>query len=212
MGIDHPGMKKIIELLESGGDLAIAGIGDSLTFGWMVSQGYFDCFCDVLQRRYPAGIIKRVNAGVPGDTARGGLRRLGGVLQGDPDLVVVQFGLNDMATGAEVEEFEDDLDTLACRVTGSGALPLLVTSCPVLGEQGVRVEAYYDAVRRVAKARQAPLADIAHCWREKRRHTQGAGPWHLSDGVHPSDEGHRVMAECLLTLFSRDTFLSPPPF
>ncbi len=211
MAFEHLGLKNIIEALESGRDVSVAGVGDSLTFGWMVSQGYFDWFCDVLQRRFTGGVLRRINAGVPGDTVQGGLRRLGAVLERNPQVVVVQFGINDMASGVEVERFEDDLDTLVSRVEGSGALAVLVTSCPVLGPDGERIEAYYDAVRRVADARGVPLADIDLYWREKEHSAQGSRSWHLADGVHPSDEGHKLMAECLLTLFSRDTWLSPPP-
>ena len=37
--------------LEIGSAVTIAGLGDSLTQGWMVKKGFFDRFCDRLSEK-----------------------------------------------------------------------------------------------------------------------------------------------------------------
>ncbi|MCP4676115.1 MAG: hypothetical protein GY854_11535 [Deltaproteobacteria bacterium] len=88
----------VVEKLANGDKVAIAGLGDSLTYGWMVRHGFFDRFLDGLETRYPDARLIRINAGVPGDTAAGGVSRLDRVLEKKPNLLIVQFALNDLFT------------------------------------------------------------------------------------------------------------------
>src|SRR5687767_213592 len=67
----------------------VAFLGDSLTAGWNIDeeQAYPALIGRALtESRYP---IRVLNAGVSGDTAAGGLRRLPWVLKQKPDIVVV---------------------------------------------------------------------------------------------------------------------------
>ena len=71
--------------------MTLAGLGDSLTYGWEVSRGFFDRFVDALEDHHPKAHVQRINAGVPGDMAPQGLGRLDRVLEQHPDVVFVQF-------------------------------------------------------------------------------------------------------------------------
>ena len=188
----------IIDELEGGSDVIVAGLGDSLTQGWMVTRSFFDLFVDGLEARFCRGSIRRINAGVPGDTAAGGLERVNRIVEHSPDLVVIQFGLNDLFCGVSVERFEESVRGIAARVRESGAVPLLATSCPLAlkGDQE-KASLFYDVIREIGTEPGAALADIDEYWRDR------SAVEHLlmEDGVHPSDEGHRLMAQGVLALF-----------
>ena len=188
----------IIGELEEGSEVIVAGLGDSLTQGWMVTRSFFDLFVDGLEARFPRGSVRRINAGVPGDTARGGLERVNRLVGQSPNLVVIQFGLNDLFCGVSVKRFEGSLRGIAARVRECGAVPLLATSCPLaLRADQVKASHYYDVIRRIGGEPGYALADIDEYWRDR------SAVEHLltEDGIHTSDEGHRRMAQGVLALF-----------
>jgi lysophospholipase L1-like esterase len=76
----HTAITALVERMMRSEELLIVGLGDSLTYGWDVERGFFDRFVDILSGRYPDARIRCHNAGIPGDTADGGLARLGRVL------------------------------------------------------------------------------------------------------------------------------------
>lgn len=94
--------------------LKILALGDSLTAGYGLGPG--DGFTDQLQDRfdktYGVGEIVIINAGVSGDTTRGGLARLDWALADAPDLVMVALGGNDMLRGLEPAETLSNLSQI----------------------------------------------------------------------------------------------------
>ena len=115
-----------------------------------------------------------------------------------PDLVVIQFGLNDLFCGVSVKRFEASIRGIAARVWECGAVPLLATSCPLAlkGDQA-KATPFYDVIREIGGEPGAALADIDEYWRDR----SAVAHLLLEDGVHPSDEGHRLMAQGVLALF-----------
>ncbi|MBW2534753.1 MAG: hypothetical protein JRI55_24890 [Deltaproteobacteria bacterium] len=186
----------------AGDTLTIAGLGDSLTYGWMVRRGFFDRCCDLLGERFPAAEIRSVNAGIPGDTAAGGLRRLAPLVHPRPDVVTVQFGLNDLFGGVGEASFRGALDRIAGQLLDAGAVPVLCTSCPVgaAWDDG-GVDRFYGVIREVAAARDVPLADLERHWLENVDPSFGPDDLFQEDGVHPTDPGHALMAAGLAELF-----------
>jgi len=179
----------------------VAGLGDSLTYGWMVRRGFFDRCVDALSARFPDAAISRINAGVPGDTAPGGFLRAAGVLAAKPDAMAIQFGLNDCYSGVAPDEYDAAVRRIADLAARSGALPILVTSCPTdLAGGPEAMDPYYGALRRLAEERSFPLADIDAKWRALG--AAKASALYQRDGVHPSDDGHAFMADVLLAVLA----------
>jgi acyl-CoA thioesterase-1 len=190
-------LESIRESLASGGRVCLAGLGDSLTYGWMVRRGFFDRCVDALSGRFPDVSISRINAGVPGDTAPGGFLRASSALANKPDAIAIQFGLNDCYSGVTPGEYDAAVRRIADLAARAGALPILVTSCPTdLAGGPEAMDPYYGALRTLAEERSLPLADIDSAWRALP--AGRAAAMYLDDGVHPSDEGHAFMADVLL--------------
>ncbi len=193
-------LQSIRDELEGGKPVAILGLGDSLTQGWMVARGFFDRACDDLESRYLDGrVLRRINAGVPGDTAAGGVRRVGDLLAVHPRLVTVQFGLNDCLSGEYLDVYRRNLNRIAETVLRSGAVVLLATSCPPAPEQAQRaVRPFYEAIRGLGQQLSLPVADLERYWLQEVERDQVDEPLFLADGVHPSDAGHALLARGLV--------------
>lgn len=72
-------------------------LGDSITHG-----GHYVSFIQLFQAlRHPDRPVDIINAGISGDSAGGGIRRLGhDVLPQNPDRVFIMFGMNDVGRGS----------------------------------------------------------------------------------------------------------------
>lgn len=196
-------LESIIKRLTQGETVGIAGLGDSLTYGWMVETGFFDRFIAGLTRTYPDARIKTLNAGVPGSTATDGLRRLSAVIAKHPDLVIVQFGLNDCYSGESVSAFEDTIASITRNLLEAGSQVILTTSCPVSDPGFMKmVNPFYAAISDVANKQSVPLADLNKFWKNSELNLScPPSKLYQFDGVHPTDAGHEVMAAGLLSLF-----------
>jgi lysophospholipase L1-like esterase len=187
--------------LADGVPIRIVALGDSLTQGWMVRKGYLDFLREMLKARYPSGKVTIINRGIPGDTAEGGLMRLRReVLDDDPDLVFIQFGLNDAYTGVSPERYHRTIEVIVDRILAdTEAEVLLVTSVPIMhGDQDFMAEAFYSRLDDLARERNLPIARVHRYW--KRKISGGVDFRSLvqGDGVHPNVEGYRLMAEAIM--------------
>ena len=82
--------------------ILICAFGDSVTYGYTHADKcefdnvYHNKLKSLLEKQYPSIVFNIINAGVGGDTSLDGLNRLEqDVLNYNPDLVLVEFGLND---------------------------------------------------------------------------------------------------------------------
>jgi acyl-CoA thioesterase I len=188
-----------IAKLAAGESVRIAALGDSLTFGWMAEKGYIDFLQEMLRVTYPAATLLFTNRGIPGDTAEGGLRRLKKqVIDAKPDLVFVQFGLNDAFSGCPVALYENTISRIIDRLQHeTSAEVLLLTSVPLADqhEDSMALQ-YYESLERVARQRAVPIARVHAYWKEK---TGGRfDGLFQADLVHPTSAGYRLMAEAIM--------------
>jgi acyl-CoA thioesterase I len=126
------------------------------------------------------------NAGISGDTATGALRRLDAdVLVHRPRVVVVELGVND-----EVDYHRPAPETLATlrqiarRLRKSGAAVVLVYT--PFGD--FDREVYRQGLRDIARRERARLVEDFY---------DGIVPALTVDGIHPTAEGHALLARRL---------------
>ena len=202
----YPNLMRIRERLDAGERLTVCGLGDSLTFGWMAERGFFDRFCRLLGDHFPACMIQVHNEGVPGDTARGGGQRLPAILEQPPDLLVVQFGLNDFFGGISVDDFREDLTRMVRMACAADSAVMLATSSPLAAASAhVAVQGHYAVIRNLGHHLGVAVAVLERHWESWVRTHPPDGPLWLPDGVHPTDLGHQIMAEGLLDTFLRES-------
>ncbi len=190
-----------IEKLIAGTPLKWVALGDSLTYGWMVRKGYLDFLREMIVGKYPQAQPDIYNRGIPGDTAEGGLRRLGEhVLSLHPDIVSVQFGLNDLFVGYTVEQFAANIRNIISRIHEHSRCDILLMTSVAVADphDNAQARAFYNAIIDISQREGLPCARVHECW---EREIASGRRWQelvQADGVHPTEEGYRLMAEAIM--------------
>ena len=214
----------------------IACLGDSVTHGcfevWLDRFGHIDGRCDQedgyvsgirrrLNRLYPTAAVSVLNAGIGGDNAPGGLKRLErDVLRFSPDLVTVNFGLNDAMSGMEgLGKYRDAMDGIFARLIDGGIESMLVTpnrmcsyvsshiaydrlreiaaEAAKIQNDGV-LDAYVQTAREVAARRGVPVADAYRVWCSMDRNGVDTTAMLCNDINHPTPEAHGIFVEAII--------------
>lgn len=169
----------------------LVAFGDSLTAGLGVPA----------DRTYPALLGERltregyeyrvVNAGVSGDTSAGGVRRVDWALRLNPEIVILELGVNDAFRGQPLVGVRANLDRIVARFQAAGAR-VLVAGMRLPPNYGDRyAEDFHRLYREVARARHAPLMPFF-------LDGVGAVPGlNQADGIHPTAEGYAIIVERL---------------
>ena len=167
-------------------------LGTSLTAGYGLADP---------DLAYPGLIEKRVeeaglpytvvNAGVSGETSAGALRRLDWLLKQKVDVLVLETGANDALRGQPPEATRANIDAILTRAEAQSPPPRLVIlgmkAPPNLGSAYLsRFDAIYPDLARKHGAVLVPflLEGVA-----------GIPALNQADGIHPTPEGQRKMAE-----------------
>ena len=169
----------------------IVAFGDSLTAGQgvAVAESYPALLAARLHTEgYPYRVV---NAGVSGDTTAGGLRRVDWALKLDPEIVILELGVNDALRGQDLSAVRANLDGLVQRFQTAGARVLLA---------GMRLPPNYGG--RYGTEFQSVYKEVA------RRRGVALMPFFLDgvggnprlnqpDGIHPTTEGYRIIVDRL---------------
>ena len=169
----------------------VVALGDSLTAGLGVAPDEaYPALLDARLRREGYG-YRVVNAGVSGDTSAAGLRRVDWVLKSKPDVVIVALGANDGLRGLPVDALARNLEAIVTRVRATGARVLLA-GMRVPPNYGADYASAFAAVfPAVARRTGVPLAPFL------LDGVAGDARLNQPDGIHPTAEGQRVIAERL---------------
>lgn len=170
-------------------EVIVAAFGDSLSAGYQLPQA--QGFAAVLEKMLRArGVAVRVvNAAVSGDTTSDGLLRVDWMLDSTkPDLVIVQFGANDMFRGLPVEVVRQNLDAIVNRIRATGAAVLLAGMLAP-DNNGAEYQRQFAAQYRELSAQyNIPLYPFF------LRDVALQPTLNLPDGLHPNAAGVRVIA------------------
>ena len=193
-----------IKRLSSGQPFRLDAIGDSLTSGWMVNKGYVRFLEEMLTHRYPDTPIEVNSFGVPGDTAQGGMMRLNNHLfRHDPNAVMIQFGLNDMALGFSAYEYQLHIDSMIKTIREKSTIEIILVSsvCFNSPRKNADISPYYDKLNILSKTYALPFAKVHEYWRTNIDGGTSYNSIVMDDTVHPTEKGYRLMAEAIMKLF-----------
>lgn len=182
----------------------IVAFGDSITAGYAVRHGFPYFWKQALQEKYPDARIEMHNEGVSGDTTRDGLARLElSVLYYRPDLVTINFGINDAAYGIGLDEFRSNVSRMVEIILSECCSEIiLLSSQPLLTPYYDKlVLDYYRAMGEVAAAMGVGFVDVYAAWMERVRSGTPLESLVLPGLDHPNEEGYRIIAEELMKLF-----------
>jgi acyl-CoA thioesterase I len=169
----------------------VVALGDSLTAGLgLLSEQAYPA---LLQRRLDEEgyALEVVNAGVSGDTSSGGLSRLEWTLEGDVRVLILALGANDGLRGVPVAEMKKNLATIIERARERRIAVLLagMEAPPNFGvDYTMQFRKTYQDLAVQYKVAFVPflLQGVA-----------GVPDLNQGDGIHPSAEGARMVADLL---------------
>lgn len=167
-------------------------LGDSLAAGLGLAAS--EAFPAVLETLlHTRGFdIEIVNAGVSGDTTAGGRSRLDWVLQEPTEVLVIELGGNDALRGQPLENTEANLRELIRRGRTAGAEVVLLGMDVPTNYGPDYADSFAGLYPRVAEEEGATLVPgFVRVLAEDPSLLQ-------PDGLHPTADGQRVLAEKIL--------------
>lgn len=166
--------------------------GDSLTAGYGLDDPTTQAFPALLQQNIDAaGLPFRViNAGLSGETSAGGLRRIDWVLRQPVDVFVLELGANDGLRGLPLDTVQANLAGILGRVQANNPdVTLVVAGMRMPTSMGDYAAAFDAIFAPLAAAHDATLIPFL---------LEGVGgdpKLNLPDGIHPTAEGHALIAK-----------------
>ncbi|MGA9771298.1 MAG: arylesterase [Blastocatellia bacterium] len=167
----------------------IIAFGDSLTAGFGLKPE--ESYPSLLQKRLDADgySYEVVNAGISGDTSAGGVRRLDWSLEGDVKIVILELGANDLLRGQPISEMQKNLSQIISRAKARGAQVLLAgMEAPTSSGPDYR-RSVHETFQTLARDHDVALIPFL------LDRVAGIESLNQEDGVHPTAEGTRIMAE-----------------
>lgn len=207
--------------------VTLVAFGDSTTAPRGSVQIYLDCLKSDLPKKGMK--VDLINAGIGGNTtedARGRFAK--DVLDRHPDVVVIQFGINDSAIDVwqtppathprvTIDRYTSNLEYFVVTLQKQECKVILMTPNPIRWTPSLKkkygkppyrpnapdgfnviLQTYAEGVREVAQKNKVLLVDVYAAFQ-----AYGKGKSHsfdelLLDGMHPNDKGHRLVANLLL--------------
>ena len=168
----------------------IVVLGDSLAAGYGIDPA--QAYPARLQRKIEEAKwnFRVINAGVSGDTAAGGLRRLDWVLKRRVDVLVLELGANDGLRGASLGDLKANLQAIIDRTRKRYPQAKIIVAGmrmpPNLGDYAGKFQKVFADVARENESALVPFL------------LEGVGgrpELNQPDQIHPTAEGHRIVAE-----------------
>lgn len=168
----------------------IVAFGDSLTAGFGLEEN--ESYPYLLQQKLNSEgySYEVVNAGVSGDTSRGGLERIDWTLKGDNvQILILALGANDMLRGLPPAKMKENLDKIIQKAKQKNIKVLLcgMLAPPTTGAAYMRdfTNAFPDLAEKHKIAYMPFLLENIALQRDLNQ----------ADGIHPNARGTRIMTD-----------------
>lgn len=163
-------------------------IGDSLTEGLGVSKD--SAYPAILEEKLKENKKdwKVVNSGVSGSTTASAPGRVAWALKSKPDMVMIALGANDGLRGVKVSESKKNLEK-ALDILKKEKVPVIIAGLYTPPNYGKSYAKDFNQMfSDLSKNNNAHLIPF---FIEK---VAGIPKYNLADGIHPNEEGHKIIA------------------
>ena len=173
--------------------IEIVFLGDSLTAGMgLLSQQAFPALIesDFEKEGYS---VEAINAGISGDTSAGGLRRVDGLLTPRVKILVLALGANDALRGLTVTQTRDNLSAIIRAAQAKGVSVVVCgMEAPTNYGDDYRT-AFRDVFLRIGMEFKNSITYVPFLLEG----VAGNPAMNQADGIHPNEQGARVIADML---------------
>ena len=137
--------------------------------------------------------FQMVNAGVSGDTSAGGLRRISWLLRAPVHVLVLELGANDGLRGLSPDSMKANLQAVidSTRTHYPESRLLLAGMQAPSNLSQAYVSAFSSVFSELARANGGTLIPFL------LERVAGVPELNQADGIHPTSEGHRMIAETI---------------
>ncbi len=174
-------------------------LGDSLTAGYHLDPA--DAFPALIQEMLDEQgyDYRAVNAGVSGDTSLDGLNRLDWVLRQPVSVLVLALGANDALRGQPIERIRDNLDEIMSRTRARYPdVRFVLAGMKMPRNYGEPYVSNFEQMfSNLAAEHDAVLIPFL------LEGVAGDPVLNLRDGIHPTEEGHKIMANTVWRYLER---------
>ncbi len=164
--------------------------GNSLTAGYGVEPS--EAFPALIQDKIDSLHLdyKVVNAGVSGETTSGGNSRIDWVLRQPVDIFVLELGGNDGLRGIPLSETRQNLQAIMDKVKAKyPAAKIVLAGMQIPPNMGkTYANEFRDLYSELAKKNNVTLIPFL------LENVGGIRKLNQTDGIHPTPEGHRIVA------------------
>lgn len=189
--------------------MVIICLGDSLTKGFRIPRKKVWTELAAAQTGH-----RLVNCGVVGDTTGGMLSRFRrDVLDRRPQMVLLMGGGNDILAGCPRGVPQSNIMSMVHQAYAHKIVPMLGLPIPsdpaslradwrtfaAQGIDGVEMQAYREWLQNFAETFRIPVVDFYRPFADLPQLAD-----YLLDGVHPAENGHRLMAEIFCRALNGD--------
>ena len=182
---------------ENSGSKTILVFGDSLTAGYGLND-VNDAFPALIQTKIDSLSLNYsvINSGVSGETTAGGKGRINWVLNQDIDIFILELGANDGLRGVPLQETRKNLQAIIDAVLEKNpATKIILTGMqlpPNMGQDYTNeFKTIFPEIATKNKLYLIPflLKDVG-----------GIPELNQADGIHPTVEGHKILAKNVWTV------------
>lgn len=194
-GISNTGdlsrMQGLIRRAQRGECLKIAFLGGSITQGSLASSPE-NCYAARVtvwwKQTFPKADVTYINAGIGGTTSQFGCARVQqDVLEKEPDLVIVEFSVNDESTPFFLETYEGVIR----KILASKTEPAVLIVHNVRYDDGGNAQPQHA---KIARHYRIPAVSMQSSVYPQVVNGNIASERITPDGLHPNDYGHGLVA------------------
>ena len=185
-------LKNLMKRAANGESLVIGFLGGSITQGSLSSTPK-TCYAYLVyewwKKSFPNAAFSFVNGGIGGTTSHyGGARAWKDVLCYRPDIVTVDFSVNDDAN----EFFEETYEGTLRRLLAAPSAPAVVVLNNVFYDTGKNAQEYHNRIADHYGIPHVSIKDTVYPDVESGKIVRADI---TPDNLHPNDKGHRLVAD-----------------
>lgn len=185
-------LKNLMKRAAKGESLVIGFLGGSITQGSLSSTPK-NCYAYLVyewwKKSFPNAAFSFVNGGIGGTTSHyGGARAWKDVLCYRPDIVTVDFSVNDDAN----EFFEETYEGTLRRLLAAPSAPAVVVLNNVFYDTGKNAQDYHNRIADHYGIPHVSIKDTVYPDVESGKIVRADI---TPDNLHPNDKGHRLVAD-----------------
>jgi len=195
-------LEQVLDKISLGEEITVFTIGGSITEGAGAKNftySYTDQFVNRLLEAYPDSDMKYYNSGLGGTPSTLGLMRYerdaDAVMEGNPDLVIIEFAVNDYQEPTNARAYESLVRTILEKENSPAVILLfsVFESKWNMQEQYIPIGNHYGL----------PMVSIRDAIATAYTNNHLTDKEFFADIYHPTDYGHAIMADCLMELCNR---------